>query len=342
MSELKVNTIQPVAGNQVTVQAQVLGVPGTDPNHFATVSQLGVGAGGISRSEVQELTDAAVLAANRYSDDKDSLQTNSINSLTDQKIIGAKNEAILASRNYTDSVIRADGFVPIDAIRIPGWVDASGNYKELSGEWSGTLTITGTNGIVVSGMTGEYIEVDDAGLSYGVPYNLLTIDGSNVGNTVQYVDLGDIPASGTLPTGWVAVSNTAQYTIQASTLTIGKVYCFHYSTIHGGRGAYVNVSTAKPSLVQYGAQGVPYIFTTNQPYNSTNGPSAEMVLLFKTSFPGNGITINGAEYTAPITDGVDIIGWGGVTQVSSIVSIPTYSSYNGKKSDMWFSVMRVM
>jgi hypothetical protein len=113
MSEIKVNTIKPVAGSQVTVSAQVLGVPGTDPNHFATVSQLGGGgAGGISRAEAQSLVDTGVANAIRHSDEKDSIQ----NSELELAIDDAKSEAIahsdardtitLASANlYTDTKI---------------------------------------------------------------------------------------------------------------------------------------------------------------------------------------------------------------------------------------------
>jgi len=99
MSELKVNTIQPAAGSQITVQAQVLGVPGTDPNHFATVSQLGGGggAGGISRAEAQELVDSGVAVANRHSDEQDVLQ----NTQTNLDITTAKQEA----NAYTDAEI---------------------------------------------------------------------------------------------------------------------------------------------------------------------------------------------------------------------------------------------
>lgn len=102
MSELKVNTIQPATGSQVTVQAQVLGVPGTDPNHFATVSQLGgVGPGGITRAEIQELVDIGVAEANRHSDEQDVLQ----NTQTNLDITTAKQEAITTANAYTDSQI---------------------------------------------------------------------------------------------------------------------------------------------------------------------------------------------------------------------------------------------
>jgi hypothetical protein len=113
MSEIKVNTIQPSAGSLVTVTAQVQGVPGTEPNHFATVSQLGGGgAGGISRAEAQNLVDDGVATAIRHSDERDSVQ----NSELVLAIGEAKSEAIahsdardistLASANlYTDTKI---------------------------------------------------------------------------------------------------------------------------------------------------------------------------------------------------------------------------------------------
>ena len=129
MSELKVNTIQPAAGSQITVQAQVLGVPGTDPYHFATVSQLGGGggAGGISRAEAQELVTAGVVSANHHSDEQDQLQ----NTSTTNNISQAKSEAISHSdandittlRNanaYTDSKI--SGIQPTNLAGIVGQV----------------------------------------------------------------------------------------------------------------------------------------------------------------------------------------------------------------------------
>ena len=80
MSEIKVNKIEPAAGSEVTIAAQVLGVPGTDPNHFATVSQLGGGggSGGISRAQAQDLVDNGVAVAKQYSDEQDELQNTQI------------------------------------------------------------------------------------------------------------------------------------------------------------------------------------------------------------------------------------------------------------------------
>ena len=106
MSEIKVNTIKPAAGSQVTVSAQVLGVPGTQPNHFATVSQLGGGgAGGISRAEAQSLVDTGVASAKIYSDDKDEEQNTQIA----LDIATAKSEAITQANNYTDSKVGQNG-----------------------------------------------------------------------------------------------------------------------------------------------------------------------------------------------------------------------------------------
>ena len=102
MSELKVNTIKPAAGSQVTVTAQVLGVPGTEPNHLATVSQLGGGgSSGISRAEAQALVDTGVASANLHSDDKDEEQNTQIA----LDIATTKTEAIATSKTYTDSEI---------------------------------------------------------------------------------------------------------------------------------------------------------------------------------------------------------------------------------------------
>lgn len=96
MSEIKVNKIEPAAGSEVTIAAQVLGVPGTDPNHFATVSQLGGGGvGGISRAQAQDLVDTGVAAANRRSDEQDELQNAQI-----ALDIGA---AITETKNYSDT-----------------------------------------------------------------------------------------------------------------------------------------------------------------------------------------------------------------------------------------------
>lgn len=102
MSELKVNTIKPAAGSQVTVTAQVLGVPGTEPNHLATVSQLGGGgSSGISRAQAEDLVDAGVSVARNYTDQQEQLQNAQIAS----NISTAKAESINESKTYTDNSV---------------------------------------------------------------------------------------------------------------------------------------------------------------------------------------------------------------------------------------------
>lgn len=216
MSELKVNTIQPATGSQVTVQAQVLGVPGTDPNHFATVSQLGgAGAGGISRAEAQELVDSGVAAANRHSDEQDELQTTQFDAniaIINENINTAKQEAITNSNAYTDSRVTLG--IQGNSLGInQTWRNTpTGEDPELSG--NGTLTRAVNT--VYTNNTGKPIMVcvtcgsgqrcdpifvdtilvgrivsDQDDLSSAVPFTFIVPNGStykvgNAGDTFQY------------------------------------------------------------------------------------------------------------------------------------------------------------
>lgn len=88
MSEIKVNSISPsTAGTTtITIDAQVSGVPGTEPNHFVTLGQLGQGSqtiDGVSQGYVNE-ADAEVLSqANAYSTIADAAALQLANSYTD-------------------------------------------------------------------------------------------------------------------------------------------------------------------------------------------------------------------------------------------------------------------
>jgi len=108
MSELKVNKIEPVAGNEIFVEAQVLGVPGTKPNHFATVSQLPqVLSGGrsISAEEAETLVSIGISAAQQlaqeYSDVNDAQQTEQLTDYVNTQFGSVFDQV----RDYTDSII---------------------------------------------------------------------------------------------------------------------------------------------------------------------------------------------------------------------------------------------
>lgn len=167
MSELKVNTIQPATGSQVTVAAQVLGVPGTDPNHFATVSQLGAGgAGGISRAQAQEIADIAAASAIRHSDEQDQLQNTQIaldiataktqaiteanlisNTYTDTQLPAAVLQANLYTQEYSNSITKIGATVIINSVgpydsTVPDSSNIPSGWNIVNGVGTGTFTIT--------------------------------------------------------------------------------------------------------------------------------------------------------------------------------------------------------
>lgn len=150
MSEIKVNKIEPAAGSEVTIAAQVLGVPGTDPNHFATVSQLGGGGGavGISRVQAQDLVDIGVAVAKQYSDEQDELQNTQIAldisaAITETKNYSHANDAstLEQANAYTDSkVFSAESdakLIPVGGIVMTG--SASGDGNGLDDGAGGTI-----------------------------------------------------------------------------------------------------------------------------------------------------------------------------------------------------------
>lgn len=250
MSEIKVNTITPAAGNQVTVAGQVLGVPGTQPNHFATVSQLGGGgAGGISRAEAQELVTTGVASANRHSDEKDELQDTS----TTIAIGIAKTEAVSLSKEYTDgkidNIVQGDYF---NNVEMPNWTyqttwtNAAGqtgpriqynkfNTNRFDGQTTGKFQIAGINGISVTGATGYDTMTTGTGGTELIPYQRVIVDGSNVaslgiGQTWTDVATSRV-ANGTVYTNTtskpIMVSFASTSTSLASISVGGVVICSH-------------------------------------------------------------------------------------------------------------------
>jgi len=249
MSELKVNTITPAAGNQVTVAGQVLGVPGTEPYHFATVSQLGGGgAGGISRAEAQELVTTGVASANRHSDEKDELQ----NTSTTIAIGIAKTEAVSLSKEYTDdkidNIVQGDYF---NNVEMPNWTyqttwtnDAGQtgpriqynkfNTNRFDSQTTGKFQIAGINGISVTGATGYDTMTTGTGGTELIPYQRVIVDGSNVASLGVGQTWQDVKASRAVNTVYtnntgkpIMVSFASNTTSEASISVGGVVICSH-------------------------------------------------------------------------------------------------------------------
>jgi hypothetical protein len=244
MSEIKVNKIQPAAGSQITVQAQVLGVPGTDPNHFATVSQLGGGgAGGISRAEAQELVDSGVAAANRHSDEQDALQNTQIN----LDITIAKQEAVSLSKDYTDSVVVGIGSQgsSFSIVEMPNWtyqttwendagqtglrtkynrIDTNG----IDGLPTNKFQIAGINGISVTGATGYESLINGKGQSELVPYQRVIVDGSGA----------KVPS-------WTSETD----------LGIGSILVVRSATVNGNSDYSYNVGSSINGVIRYSGSG---------------------------------------------------------------------------------------
>jgi len=102
MSEIKVNKIQPAAGDRIVVAAPIQGAdaPSDCPDCLATLRQVGGGGSvGVSQAYVDEKDDATLLAAKRYSDEQNELQNNELT----LDINAAKTEAINSANAHSDA-----------------------------------------------------------------------------------------------------------------------------------------------------------------------------------------------------------------------------------------------
>ena len=114
MSELQVNSIKPATPGlgTVSIAAQVTGVPGTEPNHFVTLAQLGLGdstTGGVSKIYV-DLQDNAVtdyLKTYAKTADAAALQIAKLYTNSENTIITNNFSTIIATINDTINTINA-------------------------------------------------------------------------------------------------------------------------------------------------------------------------------------------------------------------------------------------
>lgn len=114
MSELQVNSIKPATPGlgTVSIAAQVSGVPGTEPNHFVTLAQLGLGdstTGGVSKIYV-DLQDNAVtdyLKTYAQTADAAALQIAKLYTNSENTIITNNFSTIIATINDTINTINA-------------------------------------------------------------------------------------------------------------------------------------------------------------------------------------------------------------------------------------------
>ena len=114
MSELQVNSIKPATPGlgTVSIAAQVTGVPGTEPNHFVTLAQLGLGdstTGGVSKIYV-DLQDVAVtdyLKTYAQTADAAALQIAKLYTNSENTIITNNFSTIIAAINDTINTISA-------------------------------------------------------------------------------------------------------------------------------------------------------------------------------------------------------------------------------------------
>ena len=217
MSELQVNSISPsTAGTTtITIDAQVRGIPGTDPNHFVTLSQLGLNTDGpttatgtpqtyvdsqdlfilTSAKEYASAGDAAALQlANAYSDVQNIIQTQTfnigINSISDS--VGVLTQL---ANSFIKSWSQMNPLVP-DATKT----------RLLTKKEAIAATLPST---AIDPITGE-IEVDANGqiIQVGIPTEELAALGIYVNETNQELHLSVIlttagdgvdPLDGSLP-----------------------------------------------------------------------------------------------------------------------------------------------
>jgi len=114
MSELQVNSIKPATPGlgTVSIAAQVTGVPGTEPNHFVTLAQLGLGdstTNGVSKIYV-DLQDNAVtnyLKTYAQTADAAALQIAKLYTNSENTIITNNFSTIIATINDTINTINA-------------------------------------------------------------------------------------------------------------------------------------------------------------------------------------------------------------------------------------------
>lgn len=114
MSELQVNSIKPATPGlgTVSIAAQVTGVPGTEPNHFVTLAQLGLGdstTGGVSKIYV-DLQDNAVtdyLKTYAQTADAAALQIAKLYTNSENTIITNNFSATISSINDAINTINA-------------------------------------------------------------------------------------------------------------------------------------------------------------------------------------------------------------------------------------------
>lgn len=102
MSEITVNKIKILSGNQLEIAGQVAGVAATQQDQFVTLAQISTTTeGGVTQAYVQAEARNALLTANAHSDSNDSLQTGALTAL----MISKDTATLTAAKAYADSLV---------------------------------------------------------------------------------------------------------------------------------------------------------------------------------------------------------------------------------------------
>jgi hypothetical protein len=183
MSEIKVNKIQPAAGDRIVVAAPIQGAdaPSDCPDCLATLRQVGGGMAGAptisSTVYTDEQASAALTSAKQYSDEQNELQ----NAQIALDISAAKTEAITTSNQYSDTqdgVTLSNAQLYSDSIALG--VGQTWNVLNLSNNSriSSTILTSGVTEYTVTNPFGRPIMV---AISIDNTYNaVIKVDGVSV------------------------------------------------------------------------------------------------------------------------------------------------------------------
>jgi len=180
MSELKVNTIQPAAGDRIVVAAPIQGAdaPSDCPDCLATLRQVGGGMAGAptisSTVYTDEQASAALTSAKQYSDEQNELQ----NAQIALDISAAKTEAITTSNEYSDTQTLSNAKLYSDSIALG--VGQTWNVLNLSNNSRVSSTIL-TSGVTEYTVTNPFGRPIMVAISMDNTYNaVIKVDGVSV------------------------------------------------------------------------------------------------------------------------------------------------------------------
>lgn len=166
--------------------------------------------------------------------------------ITNKTYVDARDLATLNSANaYTDARTGGAGAVGFDSVEVDGWigVDASGitEDKQLTPDWSKTLTFTGANGIVVRGSTGTQVRTDfETGATFTERYNRITIDGSNISPVPTWTSATNLGIGSILVVRSVSANGGGDYPLG---MHVGDEITGIIKHISNGRYQYNNTVT---------------------------------------------------------------------------------------------------